>query len=337
MNLYRGCVHDCAYCDGRSETYNVRGDFSRDIEVKINAPALLEKELDPRRKRKPMPKSFVMVGGGVTDTYQPAERKYGLTRRALEILLKHELPVHILTKSHLVERDIDLLQEVNGRAKAIVSFSFSSVDKDISRIFETGAPSPARRLGAIEKLKSAGIACGMFLMPVIPFITDTPAMMEETIRTAKEAGIDFIIFGVMTLKAGRQKDYFDKVLFKHYPQLIPAYEYIYSPDRKWGEPSEDYIKPVHEAFSVIAQSYEMPVRIPPQIYEPFVDENDKIIIGLEHLDYKLKLKNQRSPYGFAAYSLSKQEKPIKDLSAEELLKIKGIGPATVKVIRELQR
>jgi len=97
MNLYRGCTHNCVYCDGRSEGYYVDGTFGKDIEVKINAIDILKRELDPKRKRTPFKRSFIMVGGGVSDSYQPIEKKYELTRRALEVVDDYGFPVHMLT------------------------------------------------------------------------------------------------------------------------------------------------------------------------------------------------------------------------------------------------
>lgn len=124
MNLYRGCTHNCAYCDGRAEKYRVQGEYGRDVEVKVNAAQLLKKELDPSRRRIPLKKGFVFVGGGVCDTYQPAEQTCGLTRGALEILADSNFPVHILTKSTLVLRDAELIRKINTNTRAMVSFSF---------------------------------------------------------------------------------------------------------------------------------------------------------------------------------------------------------------------
>ncbi|MCK5739721.1 radical SAM protein, partial [bacterium] len=206
MNFYRGCEHNCVYCDGRDEKYRVEGEFGQEVTVKINALNILRRELDPSRRRKPMPRGFMLPGGGVGDSYQPLEEKYQLTRGALKIMLEFGWPVHILTKSTLVERDLDLLLQLNRQQRVIVSFSFSSVSDKASAVFEPGVPPPSERLATISRLRAAGITCGMYLMPVIPFITDTPIQMDRTIRKAKEAGVRFIVFGGMTLKEGRQKD-----------------------------------------------------------------------------------------------------------------------------------
>ena len=108
MNLYRGCIHNCTYCDGRAEKYQVQGEFGKQVAVKTNAIEILRRELDPSRKRKPMKRGFIGIGGGVGDSYQPIEEKYQLTRQTLQIIYDFNFPVFVLTKSTLVERDIDL-------------------------------------------------------------------------------------------------------------------------------------------------------------------------------------------------------------------------------------
>jgi DNA repair photolyase len=335
INLYRGCTHNCVYCDGRAETYQTHDDFGRNVDVKTNAIELLDKELDPGRKRKPMPRSFMMLGGGVCDAYQPVEKKYNLARQTLELFLKYNHPVHVLTKSTLVERDLDLLIKINEQSKAMVSFSFSSTDLQTSRIFEPGVPSPDERLAVIKKIKQAGIACGMFLMPVIPFITDTPDMIKKAILKGKNAGIDFVVFGTMTMKPGRQKDYFLNTLKHHYPGLDFEYDMIYQEQNQWGGATSEYTQSVHQIFDLIAGTYKIPRRIPAYTANRFLSQNDLVMVILEQMDYLLKLKNQKSPYGYAAYSISKLQEPIDKIRYDQLLQIKGVGSVTAKIIREI--
>ena len=155
---------------------------------------------------------FMMLGGGVGDAYQPIEKKYCLARGALKLMCENRWPVHILTKSSLVKRDSDIIQKIHEQSGALISVSFSSMDPEISAVFEPGLPSPEIRLDAIRYFKALGIPCGMFLMPVIPFLSDTPEMIEQSVKSAKQAGVDFIIFSGMTLKEGRQQEYFMDVL-----------------------------------------------------------------------------------------------------------------------------
>jgi len=333
MNLYRGCIHNCIYCDGRSESYYVDGEFGEDVTVKINAIEILRRELDPKRKRAPFKRSFIMIGGGVGDSYQPIEEKYQLSRRALELVDEYNFPVHILTKSSLIKRDIDILKKINKKNRTIVSFSFSSVNDKISAIFEPGVPPPSERLKTLTFFKNEGIACGMFLLPVIPFITDTPELMEETIRKASEVNLDFIIFGGMTLKEGRQKDYFSKTLKQCYPELIVEYENIYQKN-KWGEATGEYYNSINLTFNSIIKKYKIPPRIPLALYKDILEENDLVIVALEHIDYLLKLKGRTSPYGYAAYSISQLKEPLSSIK-RELKRINGVGKVIEKIILEI--
>jgi len=333
MNLYRGCAHDCIYCDGRAEKYQVQDNFEAEIVVKTNAVEVLKKELNPTKKRIPLKPGFIMVGGGVGDSYQPIEEKYLLTRKILELLSENNYPVHILTKSTLVERDLDILKKINTKTRAIISFSFSSCNDEISKLFEPGVPSPSKRLETIKKLKDEGFYCGMFLMPVIPFITDKPDIMDETIKKAKDAGVDFIVFSGMTLKEGRQKDYFYKVLKKYYPEFLVEYAHIYRGD-KWGSAIEPYYESIHKTFSVIAKKYKIPVRMPSFIFKDYIDKNDLVVVLLEQIDYLLKLEGKQSSYGFAAYSISKLGQPIAGIK-NSLKQLKGVGPITEKIILEI--
>ena len=302
MNLYRGCTHNCVYCDGQSEKYRVEGTFGSTVEVKTNAIELLQKELNPSRKRKPMPKSFVMLGGGVCDAYQPAEEKYKLARKTLELIAEYRYPVHILTKSTLVERDLDLLQTINQQTKALVSFSLSSANDQFSQIFEPGVPSPSDRLASMQKLKNAGIPCGLFLMPVIPFLSDSTEEIKNTLHKACKLGAEYAIFGTMTLKEGRQKDHFMNVLEHHFPELPHQYDMIYPKGNEWGNSTNTYSHSAHETFNLIASTYQLPKRIPPSIYQDLISKHDLVIVILEHLDYLLKLKNQKSKIFFLKFS-----------------------------------
>jgi len=332
MNLYRGCIHNCVYCDGRSEKYQVEGKFGEDVVVKVNVLELLRKELD-EKKRSITRSGYVMVGGGVGDSYQPIEEKYLLTQRTLQFLYEKNFPVHILTKSTLVERDIELIKSINEKSKAIVSFSFSSTNDEISAIFEPGVPPPSERLKTISRFKKEGIASGMFLLPVIPFITDISTVMNETIKKAHEAGVDFIVFGGMTLKEGRQTKYFYDVLSQYYPDLLVDYSNIYRGD-KWGNAVDNYYNSLNLLFNNIVKKYKIPKRIPPKLFHDILNENDRVIVILEHIDYLLKLNGRRSPYGYAAYMISKLTRPLSNMKGE-LRSIKGVGEKTEKIILEI--
>lgn len=333
MNFYRGCRHACAYCDGRAEGYYVENDFHNEVEVKVNAPELLRRELDPARKRKPLKKSFIMPGGGISDSYQPIEKKFRITRRALEIIKEHDFPVHMLTKSTSIENDMDILQEINNQSRAIVSMSFSSVDEKVSKVFEPGVPSPQKRLETLARFKEAGITVGMFLLPVIPLITDSGEMMEAAVQKAVQTGLDFIIFGGMTLKEGRQKKEFFETLKKFKPELVAEYNKIYSGD-KWGNAHPAYYGQLYKNFYAVAGKYKIPLRIPSSLFSDLIDKDDLVVVILEQLDYILKLKGRSSSFAHAARSVSQIKEPLAEV-ADDLQKYRGIGPKTVSIIKEI--
>ena len=333
MNLYRGCAHNCVYCDGRSERYHVNGIFGENTTAKINAVEVLRKALHLQRKRAKLKSGYIMLGGGVGDSYQPIEKKYELTRKTLHLLYEYGWPVHILTKSTLVERDIDIIKKINQQNKAIVSFSLSSANDEISAIFEPGVPPPSERLKTLALFKREGIACGLFLLPVIPFITDTSELIAETLRKACEVGVDFVIFGGMTLKEGRQKDYFYNLLKERYPELVEKYAHIYV-GNEWGQATEEYYTMINSVFNQTAKAYNMPRRIPPTLYRDILWENDLVIVMLEHLDYFLRLEGKRSSFGYAAYAISKLDKPLSTMKGK-LREIKGVGEKTEKIILEI--
>ena len=311
----------------------MEGEFGEDVVVKTTAIEILQRELDPKRKRVPLQKCFMMPGGGVGDSYGPAEKKYQLTQKALQLIYEYNFPVHILTKSTLVKRDLELLKKINEQNRAIVSCSFSSVDEKISAIFEPGVPTPTERLETLAFFKKEGIACGMFLLPVIPFITDTPQLMEQSICKANEVGLDFIIFGGMTLKDGRQKDYFFTTIKKYYPKLLTEYQNIYK-GSKWGEATKEYYESIHRTFLNIIKKYNIPPRIPLDLFRDVLDENDLVIVLLEHIDYLLKLMGRTSPFGYAAYSISQLKQPLSSMRGE-LQTLKGVGKTTERVMLEI--
>lgn len=333
MNLYRGCLHDCAYCDGRAEGYYVEGEFGRDVVVKVNAVDLLRRELDPARRRVPLKPGYLMLGGGVGDCYQPAEERYCLARRALQLFLERRWPVHVLTKSTLVQRDMDLITAINRARRAIVSFSFSTVDDEVAARFEPGVPPPSERLIAMSRFRDAGVATGMYLMPVIPFVTDTPPMIEAALRAARAIGIDFVVFGGLTLKDGRQREHFLRVLERHYPHRAHEYEIIYRGDR-WGNAVGEYYQSVNQVFAAAARTHRIAPRMPPRLYRDILEENDRVAVMLDQIDQLMRMRGNTSPYGFAAHGISQVKTPLSAMRYE-IPKIKGVGPRVHKTILEI--
>jgi DNA repair photolyase len=301
MNLYRGCGHGCAYCDGRAEKYRVEGDFSGEIGVKVNALRLLERELAGAglaasaqgelwaEEAGPRGSGFILLGGGVGDSYQPAEDRHGLARGALEMLEAHDLPVHVLTKSTLVLRDADILGRIHSRRRAVVSFSISTIDDSLAAVFEPGAPPPSLRLAAMAELTRQGIPCGLFLLPVLPFLTDSPEQITRAVQAAAKAGARFILFGGMTLKAGRQMEHYLGVLQAHSPELVQRTRALYPPD-PWGSARGSYYRGIGKAFSDAVITQGTPVRMPLELFGDIVSPEDRARVLVEHARAKRELQ-----------------------------------------------
>ncbi len=183
LNLYRGCEHGCAYCFARP-THEYLGfsaglDFESKIVVKERAPELLRAEF---LKKSWKPQTVAM--SGVTDCYQPIERKLELTRRCLAVFAEFRNPVSIITKNHLVTRDIDLLRELAAHRAVVVNISVTTLDGELAKVLEPRASPPARRLAAIEELSAAGVPVSVMMAPVIPGLTDheIPALLAAVAR-----------------------------------------------------------------------------------------------------------------------------------------------------------
>ncbi|MBN1925770.1 MAG: radical SAM protein [Prolixibacteraceae bacterium] len=214
MNLYRGCQHQCIYCDSRSECYQL-GDLA-DIRIKENALQILERELKTKRKR-------ATVGfGSMNDPYMPVEVNEQLVRGALKLLVRYNYPVHMLTKSDLILRDIDLLKELSIKYAA-ASFTITTANDELSKMIEPGAPVSSKRFAAISKLASEGIYTGVMYMPLLPFINDTWEEVEKTIVLSKEAGAKYLLFWPgLSLRKG-SREYFYQKLDKLFPGIKQKY------------------------------------------------------------------------------------------------------------------
>jgi DNA repair photolyase len=213
VNPYRGCEHGCIYCYARP-THEYLGfssglDFETKIMVKQNAPELLRAELSSPKWK---PQTLVM--SGVTDCYQPIERKLKITRRCLEVLLEFRNPVAIITKNFLVTRDIDLLSELAKHNCASVCLSVTTLDKDLRKVMEPRTSPPIARLAAIKKLAEAKIPVSVNVAPIIPGLTDHE--MPAILKAAREAGAISAGFTVVRLPYANAP-LFEKWLETHFP------------------------------------------------------------------------------------------------------------------------
>jgi DNA repair photolyase len=181
-------------------------------------------------------KQVIGVCGGVSDGYQPAEKEAEITRQVLETLLDYRLPVLVLTKSDLVLRDLDLLKEIHDVAFANVMFTITLADESVRKIFEPKASSTEERFSALKEVRKAGLFGGVMATPIIPTIGDTMENMTALAERAKAARAEFIQFGGMTLKPGRQKEHFLSVIERRFPHRLDHIKKIYSNNNRYGIP-----------------------------------------------------------------------------------------------------
>lgn len=221
MNIYRGCSHGCIYCDARSTCYQMKHAFE-DIEVKMNAPNLLEDALRRKRKR-------CMIGtGAMCDPYLPIEKDLELTKRCLELIDTYGYGVAIQTKSDLILRDLDLLKSINCKTKAVVQMTLTTADESLCKIVEPYVCTTQRRFEVLLRMKEAGIPTVVWMSPILPFINDTEENILKILDYCHRAGVYGIItFGMgLTLRDG-DRQHFYKCLDNHFPGMKQKYMETY--------------------------------------------------------------------------------------------------------------
>lgn len=209
MNLYRGCCHGCLYCDSRSDCYQI-GRFDT-VTAKENALPILRDDL--QRKVRP---AFICTGS-MSDPYNPFEQKLELTRHSLELVDAYECGVAIATKGDLIVRDGDILQSIASHSPAVCKITITTTEDDLAAKIEPNAPSPSRRLAALNELSRLGLYTGVLLMPVLPFLTDREENIRAVVDKAAEAGAKFIYAGMgVTMRQG-QREHFLAGLDRAFP------------------------------------------------------------------------------------------------------------------------
>lgn len=221
MNVYRGCTHGCIYCDSRSKCYHIEHDFE-DIEVKINAPELLENLLRKKRKK-------CMIGtGSMCDPYMHIEEELGYSRKCLEIIERHGFGAAVLTKSTRVLRDLELLKRINDKTKAVVQMTLTTYDENLCKIVEPAVSTTKERFEALKTLHENRIPTVVWLGPILPFINDT----EENLRGVLDYCIKAKVYGIicfgmgLTLREGN-REYFYAKLDESFPGLRQKYHKKY--------------------------------------------------------------------------------------------------------------
>ncbi len=264
VNPYINCSFACNYCYVRGSKY---GTDIKDLAIKVNALKVLEKELKRRAEKKEY--GFIALSTS-TEPYQEIEAKIGLTRKILKLILKYRFPVHILTKSELVLRDVDLIKEISkeailpkelkGLKGAIVNISISTLDEKEAKRLEPNAPTPINRLKVVERLNEEGIYAGVSNIPYLPFISDSEEKIEEAIKAAKEHKARFFLVGALTLFGSKPTDCkvsYLNYIKKYHQNLIKNYISLY----KGTEPSKQYQKTIEETAIKLCKKHKIKWRI----------------------------------------------------------------------------
>ncbi len=260
LNPYSGCSYGCLYCYTKGSKYA----RARGLAVKINAAELLERQLKARAERG---EYGIISLSSATEPYMDIEKERGLTRKLLEVILKYRFPVEVATKSKLVLRDLDLLKEIDRQAilpedlkhslgrGALVLFSISTLDAHLAALLEPGAPPPLKRLETMKVCREEGLFTGLCLIPVLPFLSDSPQQLEQAVKTAKEYGAEFILAGGLTLFGSGPTDsrtLFFKFLQRHYPELLPRYRDLYGTS---FQPRKAYLKELERRVKQLCEKY----------------------------------------------------------------------------------
>ena len=219
MNLYRGCSYGCIYCDSRSDTYHIK-DFDV-IKSKENALEILEKELASKNQK------GVVSFGTLSDPYNEMEKKYKITRKALELIQKYGFGVSIDTKSDLILRDIDILKEIQKKNNVIIKISIATSKTDLARFLEPNVVSPKKRFEIVKKLRKNGIYAGVLMMPVLPFVTDDVDNIKEIVRLASRSDAKFIYTKMGMNLRSNVRDYYYEHMDKKYKGLSNKYKELY--------------------------------------------------------------------------------------------------------------
>ncbi len=248
MNIYRGCTHGCIYCDSRSKCYQFTHTFE-DIEVKRNAPELLEKALRSKRHK-------AMIGtGAMSDPYMHCEEQLCLTRRCLEIIHQYGFGAAIQTKSDRILRDLDLLEEINRGTKCVVQITLTTYDDDLCRIIEPDVCNTKRRIEVLQILQERGIPTIVWMTPILPFINDT----EENIRQILDACVRTGVKGILcfnmglTLREG-DREYYYTALDKYFPGMKEKYIQTYGNAYELPSPNTEKLM---KLFREVCQAHQI--------------------------------------------------------------------------------
>ncbi len=250
MNLYRGCNHGCIYCDSRSNCYHVE-DFDQ-VRSKQNALEILERELSTKKKK------GVIGLGAMSDSYNPFEKKYQITRQALQLIDKYGFGVAIATKSNLITRDIDIFQRIQKHSPVLLKISITTADDQLSQTIEKHVVPSSKRFQAIQQLNQAGIFAGILMMPILPFIEDTDENILTIVELAHQNQTKFIYAGFGVTLRENQRTHFFKKLSQDFPHLREKYIQTYGNQYSCISPRAEHL---YSLFNAKCKQHNIPYRM----------------------------------------------------------------------------
>ncbi|MBL7073990.1 radical SAM protein [candidate division KSB1 bacterium] len=328
VNPYQGCEHACVYCDTRSKRYYMHDDFGDTVYIKRGAAEMLDKRLTNARTLLP----DIIAFGSAGDAYQPVEATEKITQAMVKVILKHRYALFMLTKSTMVLRDLELIKEIGESRWATVATTIITFDPEISRAFEPRAVSPEKRREMLVKFKEAGLQVGIMCCPLLPFLLDTEENIRDVLEKSKEAGVDFVIFGGMTVAEG-QREYLFEHLEKYYPELVKDYNTVYPPGA-YG-PVRSYERRVNRLVLKLSQEYGVPIRMKRFIPDDYRKLNYQIAQYLADKAYLAQLEGKPfSNTQWAAVNINNLKESIKDVAERgELGGIRNVNDEIAGVVR----
>jgi DNA repair photolyase len=223
LNVYRGCEHACRYCYARySHKYLGSEDFDGDIYAKTNVVDVLSRELSSSGW-----KNEVINIGGVTDSYQPAEKHYQIMPQVLKLMIEYRNPIIISTKSSLILRDFELIAELARKTYVNVAVTLTTVSEELKTKIEPGSSSVDERFRVLEKFRHSEASTGLHVMPILPFISDDRSNFEELFCRAKKKDVDYALCGTLYLR-GNTRQHFFSFVEREFPRLLTAYQRLYT-------------------------------------------------------------------------------------------------------------
>ncbi len=332
INPYSGCQHACIYCDARSDRYYVQ-DFENEVVIKEK----IDKKLDLRIKRARTMLPDIVGAGGVNDGYQQIEEKVENTRSLLKVIAKYNYPLNIATKSKLITRDIDLFNQIANDSWCAVGFSISTVNEDLAKFLEPYSSTPTERLDALRTIKKEApkVQVGTYFIPIIPFMEDDDANLENVIKQSKESGADFVLFAPgLTLRDSQAQYFINKLKNSKYKDVVKPMLELFKGEQ---HPNWEYCIKINKKLLNFCKQYEIAFRIKRWIPSDYRKWNYKISEMLLNKAYEDEIQGiSDNAMKWAGLNLNNLDKSILDVYEKgELSKLRNFNKAVVEFVEPL--